>query len=207
MNVDRITMDPAEAEQQLADYRQSLRRRADEEYEAIVQGLEELTTGRDLIHLGDVIREAGKDEEGRPRFAVARADRKTVMWEQSGRNDAGEFDARHRDATTQSDTLQVRVNVGRNPAHERWTETTRGFAIVPIVPPEGIRKIGGVSYLRGHFVLWEVEEWASRLHRSVPDRDPFLLRRLGGDLCAVVHEWDLTELERAVMTGRRGLDG
>ena len=39
--------------------------------------------------------------------------------------------------------------------------------------------------------------------QSLPPYDPYLLRPLGGDLYAVVHEWDLTEIERR-RDGREG---
>ncbi|MGH3300400.1 MAG: hypothetical protein ACRDOK_01755 [Streptosporangiaceae bacterium] len=37
---------------------------------------------------------------------------------------------------------------------------------------------------------------------QVPPRDPALLRWIRGDLWAVVAQWDLTELERAVLSSR-----
>lgn len=79
-------------------------------------------------------------------------------------------------------------------------EMTNGYALVPIVPPT-VRK--GHADLSRYFTLWEVEQWADQRIRAAADRDPYLLQRLGGDLYAVVGEWDLTELERAVMGSRR----
>jgi hypothetical protein len=37
----------------------------------------------------------------------------------------------------------------------------------------------------------------------MPDRDPYLLRHVGGALYAVLAAWDLTDLERAIMSARR----
>jgi hypothetical protein len=53
--------------------------------------------------------------------------------------------------------------------------------------------------LAEYFIPWEVEQWANRRISSRPDRDPYLRKHIGGDLYAVVAEWDLTELERMVM--------
>lgn len=73
-------------------------------------------------------------------------------------------------------------------------------SLVPMVPAD-VRPSGNLKY---YFVLWEVEQWSDTSLTAVPDRDPYLLQHLAGDLYIVVAEWDLTELERAIMTGRRG---
>jgi hypothetical protein len=198
MNVEKLTMDPEQARTQLEGYAAVLRRTWDDEYARVVRGLEAMAEGEAVFSLGDAVRGAGLDEQGRPRLAIARADRKTVHWTQWGGDTFGAFDARSPAATGHSDTLQVHVDLGVFGEHR----TVRGWALVPMVPPAGVRKIGGMSILREHFVLWEVEEWSDTRIGAAPDRDPYLVRRLGGDLYAVVHEWDLTPLERAVMAGR-----
>ena len=75
----------------------------------------------------------------------------------------------------------------------------RGYALVPLVPAD-VRPSG---QLRNYFILWEVEQWSDRRIGAKPDIDPYLLRHLAGDLYVVEAEWDLTELERAIMSGRR----
>jgi hypothetical protein len=75
-----------------------------------------------------------------------------------------------------------------------------GYALVPIVPPS----VRGNLDLSQHFILWEVERWADNAREVGPDVDPFLLRRVGSDLYAVVGSWDLTPLEQAILAGRRG---
>jgi hypothetical protein len=67
--------------------------------------------------------------------------------------------------------------------------------MVPLIPPT-YRPKGG--RIRRFHILWEVEEW-----EMVPPKDPALLRHLIGDLWSVMGTWDLTELERAVLFGRR----
>jgi hypothetical protein len=46
-------------------------------------------------------------------------------------------------------------------------------------------------------VLWEVEEW-----KRIPPVDPALIRHVRGDLWAVLATWDLTDLERYVLSQR-----
>lgn len=73
----------------------------------------------------------------------------------------------------------------------RW----RGKTIVPLVPPRHRPKN---SRIRNFHILWEVDEWT-----MVPPKDPALLRHIRGDLWSVQAIWDLSELERLVLTQRR----
>ena len=66
-------------------------------------------------------------------------------------------------------------------------------AIVPLVPPRLRPKD-----LSKYYILWEAE-WD-----PLAPVDPFLLKRLTNRFFAVVAEWDLTPLERAVIEGTRG---
>ena len=195
MDVRTITEDPVSAKAKLKAYRTQLHRRADDEYQAIADGYRQLAAGRDLINLADVMREAGCDEQGRPHLAIARADRRQVEFVPDWRGDRGAFDAR--ETGRASETLNIWVDL------EPFTHRRRGYALVPLVPADVIEAAGGRVALKNHFVLWEVEEWSDRRLTARPDYDPYLLRHLGGHLYAVVGEWDLTELERAVMAGRR----
>ena len=89
------------------------------------------------------------------------------------------------------------------PNRSGWHNRAEWWALVPMIPPLGVRLAGGGSHLREHFILWEVDDWSTSRPQSLPPYDPYLLRPLGGDLYAVVHEWDLTEIERR-RDGREG---
>ena len=71
-----------------------------------------------------------------------------------------------------------------------------GAAMVPLVPPEAYPARG--LDLAKHFVLWEVEDWDAS-----PPEDPMLLKPIGGNLCAVLYQWNLTDIERAIIAGTR----
>lgn len=92
--------------------------------------------------------------------------------------------------------ITVSVPMGRRPPIQ--TGELTGTAMVPLVPPAQ----KGPRNLANHFVLWEVEQWAMPRQRPRADYDPYLLRHLAGDLYMVVAEWDLTEVERAIMGQR-----
>lgn len=101
---------------------------------------------------------------------------------------------------------------GHDIPESRWNRK-RGYALVPMIPPEvrrGLRNGNGsrcrkhaASNDRKRFILWEVDEWSDTRLRSQPDRDPLLLEHLHGEMYIVLAQWDLTEIERMVMLGRR----
>lgn len=197
MNVEQLTMPKAEAKRKLRYARQQLHRRADDEYKQLETAYRAAAQGKPLIVLSEAIRSAPRDERGRPRVAIARADRVQVRFQ--ARNSTAGFvsisrggsfwDRRH----TRARGVTITV-----PAPGLSSDVPEGYAIVPIVPPD----VRGVHALETHFILWEVEQWAARQIDERPDRDPLLLKHLGGDLYAVIAEWDLTDVERAIMAGR-----
>lgn len=204
MDVPTITMDREEAEARLAEYRQGRRRRVARELAAEWQRIEilygELAKGTPVLDIEQVFHEAPLDERGRPRIAIARADRRQVHFCWEWRSGLMVFNASEETAGHCGPTLRIVVNARREAPHpSTWPQN--GYALVPLVPPRAI-PVGGRSALRDHFVLWEVEAWADRRIGSQPDRDPFLLRHLDGTLYAVVAQWDLTELERRILARR-----
>jgi len=54
--------------------------------------------------------------------------------------------------------------------------------------------------LSHYHILWEAT-WEQT--NPPPPRDPALLRHIAGDLWVVMRTWDLTDLERAVLSARR----
>lgn len=204
MNVPTIEVPTETAQRKLAAYRAQLRRRADAEYEAAAAGYEALAEGKPLLSLADAINSAGLGDDGRPRLAIARADRKQVKVSD------GRFSWRSRvpighivyDAT--SENFHAFDYAGSLRIDVRWrdgktVQIPTGYALVPMVPAD-VRPSG---QLRDYFILWEVEQWSDARIGAKPDIDPYLLRHLAGDLYIVEAEWDLTELERAIMSGRR----
>lgn len=204
MNTPLITEDPAVARTKLRAVRTALHRKADAEYQALEAGYEHLAAGRKLLNLRDALLACPLDAQGRPRLAVARADRRQVRFNTEP-NNRGTFDA----SALAGDSWNRDNRARRYPMLVQtfelspWpTDRASGWALVPIIPPE-IRMAAPIGTAdRDTFILWEVEAWAARQIGSAPDRDPYWLQPLAGDLYVVLGEWDLTELERAVMSGR-----
>jgi hypothetical protein len=208
VNVATITMDREEARAKLDEYRAGLALRDDAEYERLVEAYSALAKGSKLLVLSNVIANAPRDDRGRPRLAIARADKRQVKYRRDRNRPFETFSTRENWRQRALDLdLNVPVVAGLTPDFPRpanpempWQDSVReGFALVPLVPP-GIR---GRRALNTHFILWEVEAWAGQAIRAQPDLDPYLLKRVGDDLFAVVGEWDLTEVERAILADRR----
>lgn len=208
MDVATIELPKEKAREQLREYRAAVkddiakrRSKLRAEDEAIAAGLRELAQGNNLLELQAAFAAAGLDEAGLPRIAIARADGRWCWLDWSSRwpveNGAREID-----------WFRFRTD-------DRWTDRGgRSFSWlgvppvatpsddpvlrtqVPLVPPS-LRPRGDLS--RYH-ILFEVEEWA---RVPAPPGDPLLLRRVRGDLFAILATWELTEIERTVMGARR----
>jgi hypothetical protein len=203
MDLDTITMDPDVARKKVTEYRNAAKESHSKEDAAIARGYLHAAEGRPLIRLTEAIRAGGRDENGRPNLAVAKADEKWCYLI----SDRPDTETRYRmvgapDRRTASSRFW---NDGKTVQTFRFP-TVDGAKIdnawagmrsqVPIVPP-GLRPTKGGLHL--YHVLWEVEEWAPEPR---PPSDPALIRQIAGDLWAVFGTWDLTDLERAVLGGR-----
>ena len=200
MNVATMTMEPEQAKAKLAAYRKQIAKmihvkaRTDvaAQYQAAANGYKALSKGTPLLNIEDVIANAPQDEKLRPKLAIARADMKEVKFTTRWRTDLCEFDGDHRNGWSDRRAVGKRITVPM-PANDSRKD---GYALVPMIPADVQPDRCDLSK---HFILWEVEQWADRSNLMRPDRDPYLLKHIGGPLYAVIAEWDLTDLERAVM--------
>lgn len=203
MQLDTIEIPADEAKARLDEYAGMLADERTAEDEAIAAGYRAAARGLPVIRLSQAMAAGGWFDVGLPRIAVARADQETC-WVQVRRYAAG---ARWGVEFKDDSWSTVRAaHVGRHgvvtsmPAPDFWDGRswgwgrTSGSTMVPIIPP---RFRPRRRRLRGHHILWEVERWD-----PTPPTDPALLRHIRGDLWAVLATWDLTELERAVLSQR-----
>ena len=221
MNVATITMEPELARQKLDAYRDALEKRhsskVDEEWQAAVSAYRELAKGTPLIDPIEAIRDCGWRQDSRPVLAIARADMQHVQWEvardsrgwnpETQRRTGNWAPMTWRFAARKKTELAWRRREGQGKAFtvsdvlvEPPSEPKRGVAMVPMVPPDVLPARG--CDLSKHFILWEVENWDVS-----PPVDPILLRPIGGNLYAVVAQWDLTEVERSIIAGTRKSEG
>lgn len=195
-----ITMDPAAARAAYREYqaavraeRHTTRSHWKAEDVALARGYKQLAKGRSLLNLQTVMQAAGLRDDGFPRLAISRSHFDKV-WCRMGYDGDATFGYASEEWRGIDRRRAHRVEVGRQtftiaPKHRGETRAT----LVPIIPPDLRPK----TKLENFHTLWEVESWT-----LVPPRDPILLRHLGGALYTVLAVWDLTDLERAILTGR-----
>jgi hypothetical protein len=190
VNLTRIEIPEEEAKARLKEYEEALKQERTAEDEAMASAYRAAAKGLPIIRLSQCIQAGGFFDTGLPRIAVMRTDAERcfvrVRHDELIYCDSDHFDNRGALVGAHS----VRVPVEGMSSH--WA---RASTIVPSVPP---RHRPSTRWARRRFhVLWEVEEWT-----PVPPRDPALIRHIRGDLWAVLATWDLTELERAVLSAR-----
>jgi len=182
-------MTKEEAEERLHHYEEALRTERTAEDEAIAAAYRAAARGLPVIQLSKCIEVGGYFDNGLPRLAVVRANARQC-WVSARSDEILYRDSRNADnrgALVGAHTVRVPL---RSPTR-RWQQ---GSTVVPIIPPN-LRPRR--TRIRGFHILWEVEEWSPE-----PPKDPALIRHIRGDLWSVVATWDLTEIERAVLSAR-----
>lgn len=202
MMLDTLVVDQDEATRKLDEYATMLNSERTAEDEAIEAGYKAAARGLPVIRLSAAVAAGGYfDDGGMPKIAVVRADARECFayW---SRNDivfadqTMEWAARSPNRRALVNDHTVRVTPGNAPhgyrRHNSWWGAAR--TSVPLIPPSCRPRL---RRIRGFHILWEVEEW-----RRVPPRDPALIKHIRGDLWSVHAAWDMTELERAVLSQR-----
>lgn len=203
MDLATLELDPVEAKERLAEYQGLIASERTAEDTAIAMGYRAAARGLPVISLSTVMAAGGWFDSGLPRLAIVRADaiecrvdvsrwRDAESWHLVFGDIAEGWKARsNRGALVGAHTVRVAVP---RPSSDVCGLKNAGSTIVPIIPPRHRPK---PRRLRHTHILWEVEEW-----KPVAPKDPALLRHIRGDLWAVLAVWDLTELERLVLTQR-----
>lgn len=198
MNLETVTVPPDEAKEKLDEYRGLIAGERTTEDEAIIQAYRAAARGLPVIDLPRTIASGGFHPNSLPRLAVARADTRECFacWDGSALifSDADDWRL-NQGALVNARSVRVPLAGDELPAvlvrRRRWNAAV---TMVPIVPP---RFRPRRRRLHGCHVLWEVEEWT-----RIPPRDPALIRHIRGSLWTVLATWDLTDLERLVLTQR-----
>lgn len=200
MDLATLDMTPEAAAEQLTHYAHMVRDERTAEDDAIAAGYRAAARGLPVISLSRTIAAGGWFPNGLPRIAVVRADAEQCWVETNTWNDGpGRTDWRVTFCDRQRD--RGRAAVGRYrvsvtvPAPTATTNRRgRASTLVPLIPPQHRPRR---TRLHRFHILWEVERWT-----LTAPRDPALLRHIRGDLWSVQAVWDLTDLERAVLSAR-----
>lgn len=195
MDLATIQVDKQAAREAFLEYRAAFREQHQQIDAELMRGYKILASGKQLIRLSDTIRMGGADDLGRPRLAIARADEPHISFTVT-RQGAVTFSPRIDwwDPRLSSADRVIALGQGTLPAPPDG-EIGQGtwVATMPLIPP----RYRPAAKLENYHLLWEAL-WHRPKTRRAP-RDPALLRRIGGDLFAVLAIWDLTELERSVL--------
>ncbi len=187
MDVQHLTVPPAEAEKMLRKYREH--RHYDNPLdEEIMRIYSMVAKGKTIINARQSIIAAGlQTSSSLPKLAIARADGKKLVLEVNHYNGAKMI-------TDAPDWYQSRIASSRLMAFAKddfsGLKAGRYSAMVPHIPPD-IRPNRG---LPNYHILFEA------VWKPEPPIDPYLMRRLGkSDFFIVLAAWDLSDIERAVM--------
>jgi hypothetical protein len=180
MNVEKLVMDKEQARDLYRDYQ---KHRADMTVNdrAIAAIYKRIAAGKLVVRALASITAAGLNAEGLPKLAIMRADRPRVVCTPH----TGQVHFRTPGWERAKD-LNFRV-----PLPGMSNVTPNAEAHVPLIPVH----LRPRKAIHKYHVLWEAE-W-----RRYPV-DPYLLRRFGADAWLVVAAWELTAVERAVMSTR-----
>ncbi len=151
--------------------------------------------GMQILDLYEVFAKTGTDDNGLPKLAIARADRKEIYLTSYGNFQYRELKKhKHYHWRTWVSKLDFSLPRGTFTHLRKFERNKRYKTKVPTIPV----KIHPTDSLKKYYILWEVESWEEI---DVMPTDPFLLKRLTKNLFGIVAEWDLTPLEQAIMKG------
>lgn len=174
-----------EQRRQKLDKKRALIEREDEELRAAYRAL---SLGQRILNLTQVFRGSGLNEKNQPKLAVARAGTEFCFFRYGYRSRHG-WSFRF-SADEGAMFVAYMLPEDAFPVAARHSGSLR--AVVPAVPAR-FRPAGN---LNDYFVLWEAE-WT-----PIAPADPMLLKHIGGDMFAVLAQWDLTAVEKMVLEGR-----
>jgi hypothetical protein len=164
----------------------------------LLRGYRKLAAGQRLVDVIEVFRSLDRsqyDDQCRPRLAFARATATYCQFQRISGNGSARFTdlpgkpSKRKRHEFPGGTFLHWDAIGHS--HMPVNYWSRHEARVPLIPT-CLRPRKAID---SYFILFEAE-W-----KPIPPKDPLLLRQLHEDIYVIVAEWNLTELERAVLQG------
>jgi len=194
MRINKITMKKEKAKRLWREYCKVLRTR-EKDYQKEIKEIKacyyQLSKGRPIINIIDVFKKFGFNESFQPILAFSLAKERFIYFRQSDyQAPRGSADFTNGDDWNQ----KIFLHLPNDTFHKiRRNRSICLKTAVPIIPPKFLPKT-----LRGCYLLWEVEDW----EKHIPRRDPILLKRIYGNLFAIMSGWSLTKVESMIIKGR-----
>jgi hypothetical protein len=196
MKIKQIRVPKAKAKEKWLEYNEIVKHRKEKYLRDFKALYFHLKNGKKVIDVFEAIKFAGLNEKNEPKLAISKADATEVIFVKrnkgrgyfSRENYKGtKYDVSLPDNTFQIKWARMKTSWGRDIKNEKLKTS------VPIVPAHLLPK----GNLSRYYVLWEVEKW-----EKIPPRDPILLKRITKNLFVALAFWNLTPLERALISGR-----
>lgn len=196
MNVSTLSIPKETAARKAEEYAKLSGKQRSKEDDALANLYRSIAkSGVKVINILDAFRATGLNEKGQPKLAIARADWRTVYFHQranfnqwfsrSNRGGGGFGVSSQWNKNAKASNIVLPENTFDN---EKLTKLDLKSS-VPHIPPKLRPKINA----RNFHILFEVQNW-----ETYPV-DPFLLRRIQGNLFLIIAEWELTPLEASVL--------
>lgn len=192
-----------EAKEEYLKYKEAIKDRKEKQYEDIKKVYLALSKGNKVIDIFDAFKRTGVNKDGEPKLSICRADYKTVLFEKESLGGGVFFGSGKEKWLKESISVpsgtfpnwEMKKDEHGNPKTGWWDIIRQKIETgVPIIPAHLLPN----GKLENYHVLWEVKDW----HEPIPPkRDPFLLKRISSNLFSVLAEWDVTDIERAVLRG------
>jgi hypothetical protein len=185
MKVKMIEMSRIAAHAAVLEYRSAIEGGGTKDDRVLLKAYSALERGRRLIDVRQVMKATGVDERVRPKLAISRASAEHCwyQWQNGGAlfwwKDGAKYYHWPR--------CKLRLPFGTLPPAQ---VNQTSHCLVPSIPPRLRPK-----NLDPYFILWEAD-WDDA------PVDPILLRHLDGPLFVVLAGWDLTEVERSILSKR-----
>ena len=204
MNTPIITMDKEEAKAHYHEYLSATKVRKEKYVEELKNLYRHLSEGAKVLDIYAAFKESGVNKFGDPNLGIAPADVRQITFVKEslggGHFSKGRWPDRYSVALP-SGTFGSWKTISREDAVDRKREWETGnierqqiVAKVPLIPPLLLPES---KSLDGYYVLFEVEKWD-----EIPTaKDPYLLKRINANAFVVLAEWDVTEIELAVVRG------
>ena len=186
MNVNTIIVPREEAERKLEQYKNVTGKRRIAEDEKLQSLYAAVSKGARVLHLLNAFHQTGLNEKGEPRLAIIRADFKQVWCHRRSNGSALFGPSQRYNSAANRKNISLPEGTFGWPRGMSWSDLS---SPVPHIPPDARPKFG----LHNYHIMFEVKEW-----RQYPV-DPFLMRRIAGNLFIVEAEWELTELEASLL--------
>lgn len=185
MDVQKLTMDKDQARDLYRSY-QDHRAGMTKNDQAIAAIYKRIAQGKLVIRALASITAAGLNAQGLPKLAIMRADIPKVQF--CAHNDEVTFNGANRQGNARGYAKDKHFRLAM--PGMKWNVSNR-VASVPLIPVH----LRPTKAIAKYHVLWEAD-WDQY------PVDPYLLRRFGEDAWLVVAAWDLTPVERAVMSSK-----